>query len=311
MAQPSCTITAGYSRFDVFSLVLEHTRYIATQNTLSLEAALRIASAYRNAGEFDRAADGYALLKELASAANDDVHRLTADIGFAMISGAKGNLPAADAMLETVIQTSQELQIKNTLAVALHSRSMVCLQRGDYDTGIRYAYNSLRLADDARNKDRLLCHIACLFVLRGSWQVAQEAFLLLLATAQEPRVQWEAAVNLVEIATLAGSREAFEHYRLDLQHIKLPPVLDVELSIMLAKGHAQFGQDAEAREVLHHGISVAEANGLNQLLFTAEQLLSTIGDLDMQPTQSISVPFDISDVATAITDLREFTHAGV
>ena len=74
---------------------------------------------------------------------------LRARIGEAKVLAEKGNLPAADEMLESAAALAGEHSLGEVRSAATHDRSHVAILRGQYDVAVRFALRELIAQLDA------------------------------------------------------------------------------------------------------------------------------------------------------------------
>ena len=84
--------------------------------------------------------------------------------------------------------------------------------------------------------------------------------------------------QMLELSALMDNRVAFEHWSRELRAAddQLPMVARVDFELALGNGYRHFGQPGKAKRHLQSALRLAEENGLNQLLFKAEELLKEL-----------------------------------
>jgi tetratricopeptide (TPR) repeat protein len=292
---------------DAYQTLLAHLHPIEDSEA-SISAHIRLAVCYRTLHRLDQATAAYAAAAEIGTAVNDLVGILRARIGEASLARLRGDLPNAEVILDDAIARAKGADLREVRARALNERSGVAILSGQYELGIRLAYDALGQTHSEIERDRILNNIAAAFVNLGVYTAARDAYLILSATAQEQYMRWTATINLLDVASLTGSQVLFEQYRRELAGAAIGPHLETGLEIALGVGQHRFGEDESARQHLQWAVLLAEKHSLNQFLIEAETALAELGT-PPPPLRSPVVSLDVEEVAMAIRALRE--SAGV
>jgi tetratricopeptide (TPR) repeat protein len=287
---------------DVYQSVLAHLHPVEDSDA-SIAAHLRLGQCYRSLNRIDDATDAFETAANVATSAGDIVGVLRARIGEAQIARTHGNLPRAAAILDETIGRATGAEMREVRSRALHDRSGVATLTGNFELGIRLAYDALELCESALERDRILADIAAAFTQLGVYSAAHDAYLILSATAQEQFMRWLATINLIEIATRTAAQPQFEQYRREVINQPLPPLLATGLELNLGLGYRQFGYPAKARFHLQRAILLAGKHELNQFLFEAEEALLEL-DAFAPPPQPSPIGLDTEEIAQAIHRLR-------
>ena len=109
---------------DVFGIVADIAR-AEREPELAMEATTALGGAARRSGDWDRSAEGYAEAAHLADALGDKASGLTVRVGTANNQIARGNLPAAQMILDEVISEASREGLDGVEAMALPSRASV------------------------------------------------------------------------------------------------------------------------------------------------------------------------------------------
>ena len=286
---------------DVYRTVISHVHPI-DESDVAITAHIRLAFSLRELGKIDASATAYDDASVLAQSVGDVVGVLRAQIGRARIAVTRGNLPDAERHLDDAITRAGSEGLPEVRAVALQERANVAHLRGHYDSAVRLAYEALGDTQDPINRDRLLLDIAASFFMLGARSVARDAYLILEATAQEQYQRWVAAINLMELAAVEGAATVFERYRRHLLEQPLTPRLETQLHLHVGAGYVDLGEPLAARAALKTARALAERYQLNQLLFEAEQRLSSINE-DL-PARSPEYRLDAPDLREIARELR-------
>jgi tetratricopeptide (TPR) repeat protein len=295
---------------DVYDTILAHVHPVEDAD-VAVNALLRRGHCLRELGDHAAATAAFGAAGEVAHRVGDMIGQLRARIGEAKLMTARGNLPAADALLERTVADATAHDLKEVRALATHDRSQVAHLRGQYDVAVRLAYEAMRDAENEIQRDRVLGDLAASFYMLGVKSAAQDAFLIIAATAREQYQRWVATINLMELAAEEGVSIQFERHRQQLATAKLPPVLQAQFELHVGRGYQTFGEYTAARTWLERAVRTASAHSLNQLVFEAETALSkrepsTVEKVTAAPFQ---ISGEISEIATELKEMRELVGA--
>jgi tetratricopeptide (TPR) repeat protein len=295
---------------DVYETIIGHAHPVDDADLVAA-AYIQLGIALRNIGELGAAGDAYEKSQGVANAAGNMIGVLRARIGEAQIASSRGNMPRAETILDDTISRAEGEAFADVRWKALHERAAVAGMRGEYDRAIQFAYSALHLATSQRDKDRILGDIATGFLSLGLYDVARDAYLVLIATAQDQYVRWTAGLNLMEIAGRQGAEPVFERYRREFVSAELPPYLHVRYLIVVGKGYGDLGHPDTGIPYLQQAITLARRYELNQLVFEAEEILAAahIPPHTTSPAWS-SISTDVAGVAKAISAMREIAGVG-
>ena len=295
---------------DVYETILGHVHPIEDAD-VAVNALLRRGHCLRQIGDLSSASAAFATAGEVANRSGDMIGALRARIGEAKIIAARGNLPAADALLAETASRARECELTEVRSMATHDRSYIAHMRGQYDVAVRLAYEAMRDSASDSERDRILGDLAGSFYMLGVKSAARDAFLLLAATAREQYQRWVATINLMELSAEEGVSLQFERYRHQLASAKLPPLLQTQFELHVGRGYQAFGEPAAARTWLERAVRSASEHSLNQLLFQAESALASTGtpSVTRPAASTFEIADDVSKIAAELKEMREL--AGV
>jgi tetratricopeptide (TPR) repeat protein len=295
---------------DVYETILAHVHPVEDAD-VAVNALLRRGYCLRQVGDLAEASSVFGTAEEVALRCGDMIGALRARIGEAKVLAAKGNLPAADALLEETVERASEHELTEVRSVATHDRSYIAHMRGQYDVAVRFAYDAMRDSASERERDRILGDLAGSFYMLGVKSAARDAFSILAATAQEQYQRWVATINLMELAAEEGVSLQFERYRQQLASAKLPPLLRTQFELHVGRGYQTFGEFATARTWLERAVRSASEHSFNQFLFEAESALASNQPKAAPRPSTITsdVPVDVSEIVAELREMREL--AGV
>jgi tetratricopeptide (TPR) repeat protein len=295
---------------DVYETLIAHV-HPSEDSDVVVNAHLRRGRCLREIGSFAEATAAFTTAAEVADAHGDMIGMLRARIGEAKIVVARGNLPAAEAMLDETIARATVLELLEVRSVATHDRAYIAHTRGQYDAAVRFAYDALRDSVSPSERDRILGDLAGSFYMLGVKSAARDAFLILATTAREQYQRWVATINLMELAAEDGVGLQFERYKQQLANAGLPPALRAQFELHVGRGYQQFGDFNAARTWLERAQQTASAHSLNHLVFAAEDALDNNLPLPSTPIPTISfdIPRDVENIAAELKEMRRL--AGV
>ena len=294
---------------DVYETILNHVHPVEDAD-VAVHALLRRGHCLRQMGCLTEASTVYLTAAEVAARASDMVGTLRARIGEAKVLAEKGNLPAADEMLESAAALAGEHSLGEVRSAATHDRSHVAILRGRYDAAVRFAYEALRESANEHERERILNDLATAFSALGVKSAARDAFLIIAATAREQYLRWTATINLMELEAEEGVRLQFERYRQQLASAALPPLLQVHFELHVGRGYHTLGEWELAQSWLERAAGTATSHSFNKLVFEAEDALAkNARHEERAPAVAFEVPEDVGQIANQIRELREL--AGV
>jgi tetratricopeptide (TPR) repeat protein len=294
---------------DVYETVIAHVHPLE-ESDVAVNSLLRRGHCLRELGSFAEATSSFNTAGELAHQTGDIVGSLRARIGEAKIVMARGNLPAADAILDETVALATKHDLPAVRSLATHDRAYVAHSRGEYDLAVRLAYDAMRDCAIESERDRILNDLAGSFYMLGVKSAARDAFLILAATAREQYQRWAASINLMELSAEDGLVLQFERYRQQLDGVDLPPILRTQFELHVGRAYQLFGKFEVAKTWLERAITSASAHSFNRFIFAAEAALAGNGS-SLQPhiDQALDISVDAERIAFEIKGLRELVEA--
>jgi tetratricopeptide (TPR) repeat protein len=292
---------------DVFSTVAKVTRPERNAK-LAVEANIAVGGAARLNGDWETSARAYSQAAYIADTLGDRQGVLTVQVGIANTYLAKGNLPQAQSILDDVIVQARTWEFTEVEGMALHSRSAIAQLRGEKAEAVKLAYEALALTNRLSERDRVLADLAVGFSEIGMRDAARDTHLVLTATAQTQWVRWQAAVNLLELASQDGMEEAFDAYAAQLRRAALGPLLRSHFLLFLGEGLERFGRYEAAEQALTEAVDYAVANQIFKVSFKAEETLAAVRSRSARKTAVpvfTPVPQEVLAAAHAISELRK------
>lgn len=290
---------------DVYETVLAHI-HPEEESEIAVNALLRRGHCLREIGDFSEATEAFTTAGELAHRTGDMIGTLRARIGEAKIVVARGNLPAADAILHETVALADAHALTEVSSLATHDRSYIAFSTGKYDLAVRYAYTALHGSVIESERDGILHDLAGAFYMLGVKSAARDAFLILAATAREQYHRWAATINLMELSAEDGMEIMFERYRQQLANEPLPPVLLTQFELHVGKGFQALGDEEAASLWLERALVTATRHSFNRFVFAAEAALQTRPAIQSNaPVEcSVDVPRDVQRIAVELSQMR-------
>jgi len=278
---------------DVYRTVLQNAEPAADTDVV-IAANMQLGACMRVLAQWSEARGAYAAAAEVAAFTGDVANVLKARIAEANVMMARGNLPSAEKILDSVVDSADENGLKDIRGFALHDRGVVARKRGDLEGSVAYIYEALSCYENQAAKDRALADLAVTFFDLGLHDASRDANLVLSATAQESYTRWVAMLNLLEGAAIDRKETVFEHYRRNLAGEKLPPALRADFEYYLGEGYRLFGHNARAEMWLSRAMATASSIQANEVLIKAEQQLS-----EMQSGRETTFPGTATEVTSS------------
>ncbi|HSC33036.1 MAG TPA: hypothetical protein VLD17_14990, partial [Gemmatimonadaceae bacterium] len=117
---------------DVYRAVLQNAEPAADTDVV-IAANMQLGACMRVLAQWSEARGAYAAAAEVAAFTGDVASVLKARIAEANVMMARGNLPAAEKILDSVIESADESGLTEIRAFALQDRGAVARQRGDIE----------------------------------------------------------------------------------------------------------------------------------------------------------------------------------
>jgi len=290
---------------DVFETTLRRARDVHNSE-ITIHSALRLGFVTRRLGDLEASDAAYHIADAEAKRAKNVEEHLNSQLGLAKNIIARGNLPAGDEVLQSVVASAEKHGLNTVLSNALHDRAHLCHTRKDFSQAVRLGYSALEFAPDALARDRILGDIAAAFAELGHLGAARDAHLIVAATTQEEWLRHQTYVNLMEIAIREGHEPSFHNYRRALATADLQPYMRTYYHLYAGQGYRAFGHPANAAAEFEEAMSIAGAHNLNQLQMMAEAELARMDSQDITPVRG-EWPNDLWEIASAIEEMRELT----
>ncbi len=293
---------------DVYETVIAHVHH-DEESEIAVNALLRRGHCLRELGDFPDAANAFTTAAGLADRSGDMIGSLRARIGEAKIVVARGNLPAADAMLSEAVTLAEQHNLIEVRSLATHERAHIAHTREQYDLAVRFAYEAMHDSVSESERDRILNDLAGSFYMLGVKSAARDAFLILAATAREQYQRWVATINLMELSAEDGMGIQFERYRQQLSAADLPPILLTQFELHVGTGYQLLGDTSAAKTWLARSMETATLHSFNRFVFAAEKALAenAVPRKPRELAAAFDIPRDVELIAAELSNLRKLT----
>jgi hypothetical protein len=294
---------------DVFDTVAEIAR-ADRDPQLAIDATTALGGSARRSGDWDRSAEGYAEAAYLADALGDKSSGLTVRIGTANTQMARGNLPAAQLILDEVIAESTKSGLDGVSALAHHGSASIAHLQGRYADAVTLAYKALEKATNPTVRDNIMADLAAAFGAMGLYDAARDAYLVTSTTSRYQWVRWQAAINLMEMAAVEGNAESFDSYGRELRYAALDPRLRSYFLLLYGEGCQLLGRHDEGLRSISDARDFAAEHKIYQVAHDAEQAL-VAGEKTARAVASAKawanepISAEVAHVMNALSSLRE------
>jgi hypothetical protein len=294
---------------DVFETVAEMARK-DKEPELAMEATTALGGAARRSGDWELSAEGYAEAAYLANTLGDKASGLTVRVGTANTLIARGDLPAAQMILDDVVEEAERSGLDGVMAMALHSSASAAHLQGRSADTVTLGYRALEKTTNPSFRDAIMADIAAAFVDLGMRDAARDSHMIVSLTSRYQWVRWQATVNLMELAVMDGMESAFDDYAGQLKNAALDPRLRSYFLLYYGQGCVEFGRIDEGREAIAEARDFAASHKIHQVSFEAERALNGVRTAPARVAESPefsidSVPANVRQVAEALAHVRE------
>ena len=285
-----------------------------TNPKVSIEANIRLGSAARRMLDWQKSEHAYSRAAHIADAIGDQESILFVDVRRAATQMVRGNLPAAESAINETLERARAGNFRNALGLALHARSSIAFQRGQYADAVKFGSEGLEEMSDSAERDGLLSDVAAAFGALGMNDAARDGYLIVSATAQSQWVRCQAMINLMELAAMENNETEFESRACELEAMPLDPRQVGVFHLFRGQGLERFGKTAEAEMSVKKALSIAEANQLHKLAHDATVALAELKSQGTSRRGAVTPPSDIDPslrwIVSELSSIRESVMSG-
>ena len=294
---------------DVFDTVAEIAR-AERDPQLAIDATTALGGSARRSGDWDRSAEGYAEAAYLADALGDKASGLTVRVGTANTQIARGNLPAAQLIVDEVIAEANSSALDGVLALAQHGAATIAYLQARYADAVPLFHQALQRTINPTVKDNIMSDLAGALFMMGMTEAARDAYLVTSMTSRYQWVRWQATINLMEMASIEGNAESFDSYGRELRNAALDPRLRSYFLLLYGEGSQRLGRHEEGLRSIAEAKEFATEHKIYQVAHDAEVALATGEktarvDAAAKEWASRPVPDEVARVVSALSQLRE------
>lgn len=271
------------ARYDVSADVYLTAIELASDRELLPLCYQRAGVCMRRLGAIDRATELYRDGLAVAAENGDQFWLLKLRLSTALLEFHKGDLPEAERQLDGIIADADALG-SPVAAEARHDRGQVAAARDQVALAAEYYYAALKAYADPTLKLRAMHDLATALVDLGHLSYARTV-LSAVHNSGQPDVEfvYQATLNLMRIAILAGEQVKFDQLRRELATKRLPGHQRAHYHVFVGQGYLKFGDPAKAREEFAEALVVAQAHRVYKVLIDADELLKATPD-ERRPT---------------------------
>ena len=222
------------------------------------------------------AMDAYRAASRIAGRLGDRHSVFLGRIGRGIVLQRTGKLPESRRVLRAVIREAARGGDTDAEARANHDLGITLLTMNLPAEAAAAAFRAYELYEGPEQRVRALYDLGVALLEFGSSAGAQDALCMIVETASRPEPQADAMIVLLHVAVQNGDRITFERWRRSLEALRstLPPDGDVEISINVGLGLADFGEAAGARKAWQEAAALARTYDLEAKALDAESLLA-------------------------------------
>lgn len=229
----------------------------------------------RKIGDLERAAELIRTGLDIAHRDGDQFWWFKLRLSTAMLDFHRGDLPAAERQLETIIADADAARSVEAAAQARHERGLVAYNRNQDGVAIEYYYAAMKRYLDPELKLRAMHDLALALADLGHMQHART---VLSAVRNMARLNVEmrhfATLNLMRLAVLSGEQLRFDQLRRELADERMPGHQRAAYHMYVGQGYLKFGESAKARQEFAEALVLAQAHRVYKVLIEAEELLN-------------------------------------
>ncbi|HEX6575442.1 MAG TPA: hypothetical protein VF042_10780 [Gemmatimonadaceae bacterium] len=294
---------------DVFDSVADLAR-AEKDHELAINATTALGGAARRSGDWDRSAEGYAEAAYLADALGDKSSGLTVRVGNANTQIARGNLPAAQVIIDEVIREASLPGLEGVLGLAHHAAATIAFLQARYPEAVTLGYKALKTATNPTARDNIMADMAGAFFMMGKREAARDVYLITSITSRYQWVRWQAMINLMELASYDGNEKVFEDYGRELRYAALDPRLRSYFLLLYGEGAMRLGRHDDGLRSIAEARDFATTHKIYQVAHDAGEALAA-GERTARAAEAAKawsdgpVSDDVAHVMSELSQLRE------
>jgi tetratricopeptide (TPR) repeat protein len=249
----------------------------------------------RQLGDLRSASRAFRRGRAAAGAIGDVASVLRIRVSEANMVTHRGNLPLASRLLDEIVADARAGHHWEPLAMALHDRGCLACDRGRPADAVADLFEALERYTDAARQQRALADLARALAAVGCTDAARDALTVVFQCADDRDCRWGAAINLLEIASLAGDDAAFERYCAWVSAESLPARMTASYLLRLAEAHQRAGRLAESAAAYRRLLAHAEQHTLNEYAMVADAGIGGLHRLDpIPPVRPVPILREVS-----------------
>lgn len=253
---------------------------------LSLAIALvRLGNCIRKLGNLDEADETFARAARLAAWRRDSCLQVRAEVGRAVVSRMRGNMPAALEQLEELASRTGNRAHHAVRFDVVNELASTLKQVGNLKGAVWFGYEALQFST-GMDRERSLLNLGVYLLELGRYDAARDALMVIERTtaAEEGRIL--ARLNLITVAARTEDRPLFDRCYGIMANADLPPEHRVNFLVESAKALGAFGSRPSRLALLGEAAAICEEYGLHRSSFEVDRLQR---ETDL-PTRTIRRP---------------------
>jgi len=265
---------------DAFALIYE---CVPDDPALHTQAMQQRAFMLRLLARFDDAEVVYHHLEQSASEVADVATRLEAQLGMARLVAGRGNLPAAEDIIRSVVRDARHFRQATVAANGLIDLAWIAGARHKPDEVLTYSYEALphiglRSIDGDELRERTLINIATALRELSRSTAATTVARHVATVARSADLRAAALTVLYHVAIDDRNAPMAAAYRDALATERMATTTALEYYEAMTREHATFERFADARVSAKRMLAVSEVLRLNEFSFRAEAALKELAN---------------------------------
>ncbi len=239
---------------------------------LSLAIALvRLGNCIRKLGNLDEAEETFARAARLAVWRRDSCLEVRAEVGRAVVSRMRGNMPAAVKQLERLAERTGDRSHHAVRFEVVNELALTLKQVGNFKGAVWFGYEALQFSVGIE-RERSLLNLGVYLLELGRYDAARDALMVIERTtaAEEGRIL--ARLNLIAVSARTDDRPLFDRCYGILANTELLPEHRVNFLVESAKALGAFGSRASRVALLQEAADVCTQYGLHRSSFEVQRL---------------------------------------
>ena len=235
-------------------------------------------------------------------------------VGLAGISKETGNLPAARSTFHDALAEAEGSKDRDTIALVHHGLLGLEQAAGNLPEGVRHGWLGVAMYQTETLRLRCLASLAGILKEFGDLDAAEDAWSVVASASDELYYRVFAHDGLSQIAALRGDRARFATHVARLDALNWGSgSSSAAAQVLYYRGlsYRSLGDVAEARNWLGRALTFAEEHGYNQIVFQAEEALTSLSRGATSPVSAEAPSAAPLEVREGLRAMRRELTVGV